>query len=52
MRVERLVGDELVNQQPDVAGDAVSDEGDEVPVVHACDDVRLGAELAVALLAS
>lgn len=51
MRVERLVGDKLVNQQPLVAGDAEPHERDEVPVVHACDDLHLGAELAVALLA-
>jgi hypothetical protein len=49
VELERLVGHVLVDEQALLAVDAVSDEGDEVLVVHAADDLHLGAELAVAL---
>ena len=49
MELEGLVGDVLVDEQPLLAIEAVADEGDEVLVVDAADDLHLGAELAVAL---
>ncbi|BAS84972.1 Os03g0568850 [Oryza sativa Japonica Group] len=47
--VERLVGDELVDEEVVVLGDGVADEGDEVAVVDAADGVHLGAELLLPL---
>lgn len=49
MRVKRLVRDKLIDQQPLVGVDAVPNQRDEVPVVHAADDLDLRPELAVAL---
>lgn len=49
VEVQRLVGDELVDEEAVVGVDAVAHEGDEVAVVDAADDVHLGAELALAL---
>lgn len=49
VELEGLVGDELVDEHPSVAGDAVADEGHEVAVVHPADDVHLGTELALPL---
>ena len=50
--LEGLVGDVLVDEEALLGVDAEADEGDEVLVVHAADDVHLGAELAVALPAA
>jgi hypothetical protein len=52
VELEGLVGDVLVDEQPLLAEEAVADEGDEVLVVDAADDLHLGAELAVALPAA
>lgn len=51
MKVELhgLIGNKLVNEQFVVAGDAVSDEGDEVAMVDAADDLHLRLKLALAL---
>lgn len=47
--VQRVVGDEVVDEEAVVLGDAVADEGDEVAVVDTADDLHLGLELALAL---
>lgn len=51
MKVELhgLVGNILVNEQFVVSGNAVSDEGDEVAMVDAADDLHLRLKLALAL---
>ena len=49
MGVECLVGHKLVDQQPLVGVDAVPNQRDKVPVVHAADDLDLRPELAVPL---
>jgi hypothetical protein len=49
VELERLVGHVLVYEQPLLAVDAVANEGDEVLVVHAADDLHLSTELAVTL---
>lgn len=49
MGIKGHVRDELVNQQSLIGVDTVSDQRDEVPVVHAADDLELRPELAVAL---
>jgi hypothetical protein len=50
--VQRVVGDVVVDEEAVVLGDAVADEGDEVAVVHAADDLHLRLELALALSAA
>ena len=47
--LQRVVGDELVDEEAVVLGDAVADEGDEVAVVDAADDVHLRAEFLLPL---
>ena len=50
--LQGAVGDELVDEHPVVLRDAVADEGDEVAVVHAADDLHLRLELALPLPAA
>ena len=52
MVLQGAVGDELVDEHPVVLRDAVADEGDEVAVVHAADDLHLRLELALPLPAA
>lgn len=52
MKLERLVGNELVDEQFVVISNAVANEGDEVAVVDAADNLHLGLELALALPAA
>ncbi|BAS97845.1 Os06g0488125 [Oryza sativa Japonica Group] len=50
--VQRVVGDEVVDEEAVVLGDAVADEGDEVAVVDAADDLHLRLELPLPLPAA
>lgn len=52
MLFQRAVGDELVDEHPVVCDDAVADEGNEVAVMDAADDLHLCLEFALPLPAS
>lgn len=49
---ESLISNKLVNEKFLLIGDAVTDEGDEVAVVDAADDLHLRLKLALALSAA
>lgn len=49
--LEGLVRDKLIDQHPLRAGNAVSDERNEVAVVHPADDIDLGLKLSLTLTA-
>lgn len=49
MELERLIGNKLVDEHPLPAGDAVSDEGDKVAMMHPADDFHLRLELSLPL---